>query len=250
MITLIGTGHVFDLTTPLLTIFDEKYPDVICVELDPQRYQALIQRQTHPNDPGQPDTSLPFIYRLLARFQENMAHQYGVTAGSEMLTAINYAQSHQLPLEFIDTNAQQLFTTMWRTMPMREKLKLLLSGVSGLFVSRSQVEKELEKYQSDFDTYIQEIGSRFPTIKKVLIDDRNHHMATALETLASRYERIIACLGDGHVPGISALLTDKHLAFEAIRLPDLQHIHPEPTDGSTAQFSIDYHPPEDDENQI
>jgi len=244
MITLIGTGHVFDLTAPLLTLLEEKNPDVVCVELDHQRYQALLQRQAAPDQPtGPPDNSLPFIYRLLARFQENMAHQYGVQAGSEMLTAINYSASHQIPLEFIDTNAQQLFTTMWRTMPMREKLKLLLSGFSGLFVSRKQVEGELAKYENDFDAYIAEIGKRFPTIKKVLIDDRNQHMADALAALNEKYLRIVACVGDGHIPGLSTLLTERHIPFETIRLPDLQKIQPTPTDGASASFTTTYSDP-------
>jgi len=244
MITLIGTGHVFDLTQPLLTVLDDKHPDCICVELDAQRYQALLQREQHPNEPTQPDTSLPFIYRILARFQENMAHQYGVHAGSEMVTAINYAQSHHLPLELIDADAQRLFTTMWQTMPMREKFKLLLSGVSGLFVSRKQVEKELEKYQNDFDTYLKEIGNKFPTIKKTLIDDRNTYMVTALETLAAQHQCIVALVGDGHIPGISSLLADKHLAYETLRLPDLQRIQPEAAENASASFSTDYNPPE------
>ncbi len=244
MITLIGTGHVFDLTTPLLTILDDKHPDVVCVELDPQRYQALLQRQTASDAPsGPPDKNLPFIYRLLARFQENMAHQYGVQAGSEMLTAINYASSHQLPLEFIDTNAQQLFTTMWQTMPMSEKLKLLLSGVTGLFVSRSRVETELAKYEHDFDAYIAEISARFPTIKKVLIDDRNQNMANALTALNDRYQQIVACIGDGHIHGITALLTQHQIPYEAIRLHDLQSISAASADGASASFSTEYQPP-------
>ena len=48
MITLIGTGHVFNLSQALLNIFDEKQPDVFCIELDKQRYQALLLKQSNP----------------------------------------------------------------------------------------------------------------------------------------------------------------------------------------------------------
>jgi pheromone shutdown protein TraB len=37
MITVIGTGHVFDLSAALLNIFEEKEPEIVGVELDPQR---------------------------------------------------------------------------------------------------------------------------------------------------------------------------------------------------------------------
>ena len=42
MITLIGTGHVFNLSSALKNVFNEKNPDVICVELDQQRLRALM----------------------------------------------------------------------------------------------------------------------------------------------------------------------------------------------------------------
>jgi pheromone shutdown protein TraB len=242
MITLIGTGHVFNLSAVLLSILDEKEPQVIGVELDPQRYQAILLRNTNPASYNAAKKNLPLIYRMLAQFQESMAEQYGVNAGDEMLTAIHYAQSHQLPVAFIDTNAQQLFTTMWKTMPYLEKLRLLLSGLAGLFVSKKRVEKELKNYQQNFDTYLQEIGEKYPTIKKTLIDDRNRHMAQRLTDLHGQHQKIIACVGDGHVPGISTILKEKQVPFETIRLQQLQSWkHPE-QDGASAHFSITYQP--------
>jgi len=242
MITLIGTGHIFNLSAALLSIFDEKQPDVIGVELDPQRYQAILLRNTDPTSYHAAKKHLPLIYRMLAQFQESMAEEYGVNAGDEMLSAIQYAQSHQLPVAFIDTNAQQLFTHMWHTMPFFEKLRLLFSGISGLFVSKKRVEEELKNYQQDYDSYLTEIGKKFPTIKKTLIDDRNQHMAQRLLELHGKHHIIIACVGDGHIPGISTLLEQRQIPFETIRLQDLQHWKPPETDGSSAHFSITLHP--------
>ncbi len=242
MITLIGTGHVFNLSAALLATFDEKQPQVIGVELDPQRYQAILLRNTDPASYQNARKNLPLIYRLLAQFQESMAEQYGVNAGDEMLSAVTYAHSHQLPVTFIDTNAQSLFTTMWKTMPFFEKLRLLLSGFGGLFVSKKRVEQELKNYQQNYDVYLEEIGKKFPTIKKTLIDDRNTHMLNRLIELHGQYQRIVACVGDGHVPGISQLLEQKQIPFETIRLQQLQSYQPPPTDGTSAHFSINYQP--------
>jgi pheromone shutdown protein TraB len=242
MITLIGTGHVFDLTSALLSIFDTVNPDIISVELDQQRYQAMILRQTQPETYEKARQDLPFVYRLLAQFQEDMAKQYGVHAGDEMLTAITYAQSHALPVAFIDTDAQRLFTTMWRTMPMTEKLKLIFSGFAGFFVSRKRVEQELKHYEDNYTTYLEEVGKRYPTIKRILIDERNQHMVGKLMELHQQYQRIIACIGDGHVPGISLLLQEKQIPFEAVRLHDLQTQPRRDTDGTSASFSFDYKP--------
>ena len=242
MITLIGTGHVFDLSVPILRIFDEKQPDVIGVELDQQRYNALILRNTDPTAYQNAKKDIPVIYKMLASFQESMAEQYGVNAGDEMLTAITYAQSHQLPVAFIDTNAQTLFIHMWKTMPFTEKFKLLVSGLAGFFISKKRVEQELKAYQQNYDTYLEEIGKKFPTIKRTLIDERNQTMVLNLLKLHEQHQKIIACVGDGHVPGISKLLTEKQIPFETIRLQQLQNMKIPETDGSTAHFSIDYKP--------
>jgi len=242
MITLIGTGHVFDLSAALLSIFEEKEPEIVGVELDPQRYQAILLRNTDPAAYHTAKKNLPIIYKMLAQFQESMAEQYGVNAGDEMLTAINYAQSHQLPVAFIDTNAQQLFVHMWNTMPFFEKFKLLFSGVAGFFVSKKRVEQELKHYQENFDSYIQEISKKFPTIKRTLIDERNEHMVLKLVALHEKNQKIVACVGDGHVPGISVLLQEKQIPFETIRLQELQKPHIKETDGSSAHFSINYKP--------
>jgi pheromone shutdown protein TraB len=242
MITLIGTGHVFDLSAALLSVFEEKEPEVVGVELDPQRYQAILLRNTDPATYNASKKNLPMIYKVLAQFQESMAEQYGVNAGDEMLFAINYAQSHQLPVAFVDTNAQQLFTHMWKTMPFFEKLRLLFSGVAGLFVSKKRVEEELKNYQQNFDSYIEEIGKKFPTIKRTLIDDRNEHMTRRLAELHEKHQKIVVCVGDGHVPGISKLLDEKKIPFETIRLQQLQSYKPPETDGSTAHFSVNYNP--------
>jgi pheromone shutdown-related protein TraB len=242
MITLIGTGHVFDLSAALLSLFDEKQPEVIGVELDQQRYHALIVRNTNPNAYQEAKKNLPLIYKLLAQFQENMAQEYGVNAGDEMLTAITYAQSHQIPVEFIDKNAQELFMRMWRTMPFFEKFKLLFSGFAGLFISKKRVEQELKHYEENFDVYIEEIGKRFPTIKRTLIDERNEHMVQKLAELNTHYQTIVVCIGDGHVPGISRFLQEKQIQFETIRLHELQNLKKPDADGISAHFSIKYEP--------
>jgi len=240
MITLIGTGHVFDLSSALTAIFDEKQPDVICVELDLQRYNAIMMKASNPKAYENAKKNLPFIYRMLAKFQESMASEYGVNAGDEMLASINYAKTHGLPAEFIDMNAQNLFIKMWRSMPFSEKFKLLISGFGGLLVSKKRVEKELKNIQNDFDFYMDEIGKKFPTIKTTLIDKRNDYMVNRIESLNENYEKIMVVIGDGHVPGMSKLLETKNIEFETVRLVELREHKPKERDSSSAGFSINY----------
>lgn len=240
MITLIGTGHVFNLSQALLDIFEEKQPELLCVELDNQRYNALMLKQSNPEAYKKSVKNVPILYKLLARFQEGMANEYGVTAGAEMLTTIDFARSHQLPLTFIDMNAQRLFKKMLKKMTFREKFKLMFSGFGGLFVNKKRVEKELEKFEKNFDEYIEKIGEKFPTIKHVLIDERNYYMVKQLTTANEQYGKIIAVVGDGHIPGLTKLLEEKEVEFETIRLSELRSQKPVEQDSSTASFSLEY----------
>lgn len=243
MIILIGTGHVFNLSQALNNIFDEKQPEIMCVELDKQRFKALTLKKTDPESYKNMERNVPILYKILARFQEGMAKEYGVTAGEEMLTAINYASIHQIPVAFIDMNAQHLFAKMLRSMSFSEKLKLLFSGFGGFFVNKKQVEKELQKIEKNFDKYINEIGEKFPTIKRVLIDERNYYMVQQLATASEQYEKVIAVIGDGHIPGISKLLKKKEIEFETIRLSELRKQEPSKSDSATASFSMEYKEP-------
>lgn len=240
MITLIGTGHVFDLSKQITDIFDQKQPDILCIELDKQRYQGLMLKQTDPKKYEEASKNQSIIYKLLARFQNNLAEEYGVQAGQEMLTTVEYAQSHQIPLAFIDMNAQLIFSKMLKKMSMTEKIKIMLSGIGGFFISKKRIEKELGNIQENFDVYIDEIGKKFPTIKRVLIDERNNFMLQQLLSANEKYEKIIAVVGDGHIPGLVKLLKEKEITHETIRLNQIKDRNVKVDDASTASFSIEH----------
>ena len=240
-ITLIGTGHVFNLAEALEDSLDRISPETICVELDPQRYQALILRKTNPQAVEKARKNAPYIYRLLGDFQDNMAKEYGVKAGDEMLSAVTYGQNNQLPVHFIDKNAQHLFSSMLKQMSIKEKISLFFSGFAGLFVGKKKVEAELSNIDTNFDTYLEQISDKYPTIKRVLIDERNEHMVNHIIRLSENVDRLVAVLGDGHLPGMQKLLEEKtEHTINTIRLKELRAYTPIPKDVSTASFSINY----------
>lgn len=159
-----------------------------------------------------------------------------------MLTAIEYARSHQIPIAFIDMDAQNLFRKMLKKMGFREKIRLMLSGITGFFVSKKLVEQEVENIEQDFDKYLEKIAEKFPTIKKVLIDDRNEYMVNKLIKTDEEFEKIVAVVGDGHIPGLIKLLEKNEKKFETVRLKELrgQIKDIEKSDKTSVSFSIEY----------
>jgi len=240
MITIIGTGHVFDLKDALQQIFSQKNPDVLCVELDQQRYHALQMKKHDPERYQESSKNLPILYRLLAQFQENIAKRFGVIPGEEMITAIEYAQMYHIPLVCIDMHAQNLFRRMIKSMSLREKLGFLFSGIGGIFIKTERVEKQVEDISKNVDSYLDIIGEKFPTIKKILIDDRNLYMVNNLEKLMEDHDQIIAVVGDGHIPGMSDLLKEKNIDYNLIRLHDLQQMPKRDKDPNMASFHVEY----------
>lgn len=102
------------------------------------------------------------------------------------------------------------------------------------------MEEELKTFQQNSDTYVNEIGKQFPTIKKTLIDDRNEYMAQKIMTLNQNYHSIMVCVGDGHIQGISEILQKNNIEFETIRLAELRDKPIKEANGSSAHFTTQY----------
>jgi hypothetical protein len=68
-------------------------------------------------------------------------------------------------------------------------------------------------------------------------------MVYQLEKLSQDYITIIACVGDGHIPGMELLIKDKDLDVETIRLSALRSQKTKQTETQSGHFSISYNPP-------
>jgi pheromone shutdown protein TraB len=228
MITLVGVGHVFAISDRVKELIREKHPEVVCLELDMGRYAALLSR-----DENRP---VPLQYRLLAYFQKRMAKQYGTEVGHEMVAAAEAASEIGAKVALIDMDAATVLTRMWSRMTMRERFKLLTGSVMGLFASKEMVEREVEKYEQQEESYLENLADQFPSVKQVLIDDRNRHMADKIRKIASEHRDVLAVIGDGHIQGVSACLTP--LEVETHRLKDIRNAEPAPY--ATSEYTASY----------
>lgn len=228
MITIVGVGHVFAISEGVKDLIRSRRPEVVCLELDPGRYRALVHKEE--------SRAVPIQYRLLGYFQKRMATKFGTEVGDEMLAAVDAAREVGAKVALIDMDAVMVFSRLWKRMSFKEKLHLIGGAFVGLFASKERVEKELGKYEESSDQYMELLGEGFPSIKEVLIDDRNRFMANRLSELASQHARIVAVVGDGHVSGIVSGLSGSEV--ETVRLKDLRTAA-EPT-GPGQEFSTTF----------
>lgn len=228
-IVLVGAGHVFDIREAVKEVIRRERPRNVALELDLARFQGLLSRERGSGE------GLPLVYRLLAKFQQGIAEQYGSEAGSEMVAAAEAAQEVGARLELIDMDAIMVFKRMFNAMSLKEKLLLAAGSVASIFAGKKTVEREIDRFSSDEEGVMAEIRESYPSLVRVLIDERNEHMAAKLKSIAGP-GGTVAVVGDGHVSGMAAILS----GFADVEVYRLGQLRSMPADGQNAQLTMSF----------
>lgn len=219
-VLLIGAAHVIDLSEPLQKVLRERPLDAVAVELDPERAEALLR----PEGPDVRRGGGPLLARLWGLVQRRLGAEIGAgVPGAEMRAAASVAQERSLPLFPIDDPLRTTMFRLVRSMPFKERVAILLSAVLGLFLPARLVEREMDRYVEAPDAYAEELRRASPTLARVLLDDRNEHMADRLAELRRQgFGRVAAVLGDAHLPGVKAALGRRGIPTETIPFRELR----------------------------
>ncbi len=219
---LLGTAHVVDLAAPLRTVLSQRALDGVAVELDRERADALFA-----GPGGRPASrGAPLLARLWARLQRRLGEEIGGgDPGEEMKIAASLAHERGLPLFLIDDPIRLTFAHLLRSMPAKERVTLVASAFFGLFVPARVVSEEMDRYTDRPEDFAEELRRASPTVARVLLDDRNEHMADRLAHLRGQgFGRLAVVVGDAHVPGLSAALARRGVPVETIPFRELRTI--------------------------
>lgn len=212
-LTLIGAGHVFRIEETIRGAIQALRPDVVFIELDAGRLNALVER-SRGNKPPQAGG---FVHRKLAQFQEGVAGMYGAEPGAEMLAAVQGARDVGARIALIDDPAEETLRRAKKEITFGEILRA--SGLAAASVAKSlwppnrrhakaEIERELSRYQKDPQALLAEVKRKFPTIHRVLIAERDTKMASRIRAQMAGMRHGVAVLGDGHVGGMAEILAD------------------------------------------
>ncbi len=207
-ITLIGTAHVSKKSADLVKeVINEIKPDVVCIELDEERYKNINQKENWS------DTSLLEIIKkkktgymavnlILGSYQKKIANKSNINVGQEMHEAINAAKENQAELVLADRNIQITFKRIWRKQNFFDKIKLLSALIKEFFSKEEVSEEEIaELMEKDMLTAaLNEIGKEFPKIAEPLIYERDQYLANKIKN--SKGNKIVAVLGKAHLVGV------------------------------------------------
>src|SRR3982751_2567435 len=109
---VVGTAHVSQKSVDdVRAVIDAVEPDVVCVELDKGRYDALTKdsafRDLDVFKVVREGKTLYLLAHLaLASYQRRIGASLGVKPGAELIAAVDAAKEHGLPYELIDRDIQ------------------------------------------------------------------------------------------------------------------------------------------------
>lgn len=211
-ITLIGTAHISqDSINEVTEAIKTQKPDCVAIELDQKRCDSI----KNPDSWRQLDIIkvlkrgegfLLLANLVLASFQKRMGQNVGVRPGDEMVAAMKVAEELNIPTTMIDRPIQTTLRRAWAKNSLWGKCKLLSAMISSAFTSEKISSEEIEelKNNSEMDSMMKELSDYMPTVKEVLIDERDKYLASHI--WESEGSNIIAVLGAGHLPGVQAYL--------------------------------------------
>ncbi len=208
---ILGTSHVQpDVEDRLRRIIARALPDVIAVELDRARLDALRSAEKQSAVSTLRLGVFPFIFTLLGRMAQHLAGRWtGMEAGSDMLTAVRLAEETQARLLLADRPIMITLSQL-KLIPLGEKFRLLGDMLFPWRVPKAYRQSLPGLVRSPDALSVKRIVNlmreRYPVLTRVLLDERNAWMAQRIMTTPGRVFLIVT--GAAHAPGLAERLRE------------------------------------------
>jgi len=207
-IIIVGTAHISkESVQEVKQIISEEKPDRVCVEIDETRYKTMTEKSSWKNMNitkilKQRKGFLLLSNLILASFQRRLGQELGIRPGEDMMAAIIAAKEKNIPFSFCDREIQVTMKRAWYKTGFWGKNKMLAAMLGSIFSNEKLSEEELEelKKKSALHGMLEELANFLPSVKEVLIDERDVFLAT--KVFEAEGVRIVVVVGAGHVPGM------------------------------------------------
>jgi pheromone shutdown-related protein TraB len=229
---VLGTAHVSQRSVDeVREVIAEIKPDVVCVELDKGRYDALTKdsafRDLDVFKVVREGKTLYLLAHLaLASYQRRIGASLGVKPGAELIAAVDAAKQAGIPYELIDRDIQITLKRTWKNIGLWRRFTLLLSLVAGGEDKGEPVTAETVeslKEPKALSEMLTELGNAVPEVKEPLVDERDRYLTSKMLEAGAGKKTVVAVVGAAHVPGMQAQVGTPvdRAALEAIAPPAL-----------------------------
>lgn len=189
-VLIVGTAHISrESIDEVRSLIRAEGPARVCVEIDAGRYRSMSEGAKWENldiikvlKEGRGFLLLANL--ALSGFQRRMGSEVGVKPGEEMLAAVSAADELGIPYAFCDRDVQTTLKRAWGRSNLWNRSKLLASlvdsAISGEKLSAEDIEKLKE--QNELEKMMGELADFLPSVKEVLIDERDRYLAARIFT--------------------------------------------------------------------
>jgi pheromone shutdown-related protein TraB len=206
---LIGTAHVSKHSAEeVKQVIELERPDSVCIELDEQRYKAIIDGSKWKEMDifsviKEKKSTFLLMNLVISSFQKRMAKQFGIKPGQEMIQGIESAEEIGAKIVLADRNIQITFARIWSGIGLWGKAMLITQIFASIFNKDNISEEELENLKSKdmLNAMLEDFTAAFPRLKVPLIDERDQYLAQKIKEAPGN--KIVAVLGAAHIPGIT-----------------------------------------------
>jgi pheromone shutdown-related protein TraB len=206
---LIGTAHVSKHSAQeVKEVIELERPDSVCIELDEQRYKAIIDGSKWKEMDifrviKEKKATFLLMNLVISSFQKRMAKQFGIKPGQEMIQGIESAEEIGAKIVLADRNIQITFARIWSGIGLWGKAMLITQIFASIFNKDNISEEELENLKSKdmLNAMLEDFTAAFPRLKVPLIDERDQYLAQKIKEAPGN--KIVAVLGAAHIPGIT-----------------------------------------------
>src|SRR5512136_892524 len=213
-IRVVGTAHVSQQSVDeVRAAIGEYAPDVVAIELDASRFQALKRQAADPTVQDVLEVknfNTLLVQWLLAYLQRKIGFDVGVEPGAELKAAIEEAEKRGIAIALVDRDIRITLLRFWNSLGFLEKIRMAWALVISIAeVDNGQkIDIESLKDQDVIDVVMEEFRRFSPNGARALIDERDAFIAHQLVNLKTRGpdSKILAVIGAGHRKGISAYL--------------------------------------------
>ncbi|MCE9573751.1 MAG: TraB/GumN family protein [Deltaproteobacteria bacterium] len=228
---IVGTAHVSARSTEeVREVIELVQPDVVCVELDKGRHDALTRDSAFRDlDIFKVIREGKTLYLLghlaLSSYQRKMGAALGVKPGAEMLAAIDAAKAQNARVELVDRDINITLKRTWASVGLWKRSMMLSSLVMGFSdddkgkgeaVTAETIEQLKEP--KALSEMLAELSRALPEVKRPLIDERDQYLMSGVEAAGADARKVVAVVGAAHVPGMQTWF-GKPVDRKALDLP-------------------------------
>lgn len=213
---IVGTAHVStESVREVRRVIEAVQPDTVAIELCETRWASLTDKNRWEKlnifEVIKEKKTLMLLANLaIGAYQRRIGAELGVKPGAEMIEAANIAKELGAELYLADRDIQITLKRTWQNIGLMKRVGLLGGLTDSLFGGGEEITadkiEELKEHDQLSDM-LDELATAFPEVKGPLIDERDLYMVSKLREAPGN--TIVAVVGAGHVPGMTAHFDDE-----------------------------------------